>query len=40
MCTMRPAEVVEIFPSGQFFLQIYIVRIGKKLIELLSIGSM
>ena len=35
---MRPAEVVELLPCGQFLVQIHVVRVGQQLEELLLIG--
>jgi hypothetical protein len=37
---MRPAEVVEVLPCGQFLVQINVIRIGWELLEFLLVRPM
>ena len=40
MCAMGPGEVIELFPLGQFGVEIDVSSIAEQLIELLLIGPM
>ena len=40
MGTVRPGEIVEAFPLGQFCLEIDVVLVSQQLIELFLIGTM
>lgn len=36
---MRPVEFMEVFPFGQFFIQIFLFHMAQQLVELLLVGA-